>query len=237
MLAAVHHRIEIAYLDLEVGVQQELEVEALLSLIADGDDCLQRVFAQCDAVHQTKIQRPCLAVLLADAVAVKTEVELYGACVQRILGSGLAQVFPARVSCEAVLRELRSWTGGGRWTEDLASAVSKCLSCPDLVLHMGAEHTGKTTGTPPLMGFFPVRSAASLTQRFSVCPPLLFQLVTVAPKRYTSTLSPEGNEATTFWLPPSPTMSTCAEGPELLGALKAEGRLARSTIVGYVGAV
>ena len=96
-------------------------------------------------------------------------------------------------------------------------------------------HTGKTTGTPPRMGLFPVRSAASLTHRFSVCPPLLFQLVTVAPKRYTSTLSPEGSDATTFWLPPSPTMSTCAEGPELWGAFRAEGRLARSTMVSYTG--
>jgi hypothetical protein len=86
------------------------------------------------------------------------------------------------------------------------------------------------------MGLLPVRSAASLTHRFSVCPPLLFQLVTVAPKRYTSTLSPEGSDATTFWLPPSPMISTCAEGPELWGAFRAEGRLARSTIVSYSGA-
>jgi hypothetical protein len=91
--------------------------------------------------------------------------------------------------------------------------------------------TGKTTGIPPLMAFLPVKSAFSLTHKFSVFPPLLFQLVTVAPNRYTSTLSPEGSDATTFWLPPSPTMSTCAVGPELLGAFRAEGRLARSTIL------
>ena len=74
------------YLDSEVGVQQELELEALLSLVADGDDCLQCVLAQCDAVHQTEVQWPCLAVLLTDAIAVEAEVELDGASVERIFG-------------------------------------------------------------------------------------------------------------------------------------------------------
>jgi hypothetical protein len=91
--------------------------------------------------------------------------------------------------------------------------------------------TGNTTGIPPLTAFVPVKSAFSLTHRFSVLPLLLFQLVTVAPKSSTSMLSPEGSAATTFWLPPSPTMSIWAVGPEAVGALSAEGRLARSTIV------
>jgi hypothetical protein len=71
-----------AYLDPEVSVQQELEFKALVSLIAYSNHCLQSILAQSDAVHQTEVQRPCLAVLLADAIAVETKVELYGACVE-----------------------------------------------------------------------------------------------------------------------------------------------------------
>jgi hypothetical protein len=59
-------------------VQQELKLEALLSFVAHSQNCLQALLAQCDAVHQTKVQRPCLAVLIANAVAVEAEVELYG---------------------------------------------------------------------------------------------------------------------------------------------------------------
>lgn len=58
------------HLDLEVGVQQELEVEALLSLVANCDDGLQAVLAQCDAVNETKVQRPRLAVLVTEAISV-----------------------------------------------------------------------------------------------------------------------------------------------------------------------
>lgn len=75
-----------AHLDPEVGVQQELELKALVSLVAYSDDCLEGVLAQCDAVDQTEVQRPCLAVLLTDAVAIEAEVELYGASVECIFG-------------------------------------------------------------------------------------------------------------------------------------------------------
>lgn len=92
-----------AYLDPEVGVEQELELEALISLVAYSDDGLESVLAQCDAVHETKVQRPCLAVLLADAIAIETEVELHGAGVKCILGGRFAQVFPTRVARETVL--------------------------------------------------------------------------------------------------------------------------------------
>lgn len=37
--------------------------------------------------------------------------------------------------------------------------------------------------------------------------------------------------ATTFWLPPWPTMSTWAPGADAFGALRALGRFARSTMV------
>jgi len=49
------------YLDLEVCVQKELELEALFALIAHSDDRLQALFAQSNAVDETKVERPCLA--------------------------------------------------------------------------------------------------------------------------------------------------------------------------------
>lgn len=112
-------RVTSVYLDPEVGVQQELELKALLSLVAHGDDSLQCVLAQCDAVYQTEVHWPCLAVLLTDAIAVEAEVELDGASVERIFGRRLAQVLPARVACEAVLGELGASSSRRRWAEVL----------------------------------------------------------------------------------------------------------------------
>lgn len=91
--------------------------------------------------------------------------------------------------------------------------------------------TGKTTGIPPRTALLPSRAAFSLSHKFSVLPPWLFQLVTVAPYRSTSTLSPEGRVAMTFELAPEPTMSTWASGPAASVALSAEGRLVRSTML------
>jgi len=56
--------------------------------------------------------------------------------------------------------------------------------------------TGKTSGMPPLTGFDPSSLAASETQSFSF-PARSFQLITVAPNRRTSTLSPVGRVADT----------------------------------------
>lgn len=96
---------------------------------------------------------------------------------------------------------------------------------------MGSGLTGNTTGTPPRTALLPSKAAFSLTHKFSVLPPLLFQLVTVAPNSKTSTLSPEGNVAITLELAPEPTMSICASGAAASVALRAEGRLVRSTIL------
>jgi hypothetical protein len=65
-----------AHLDLPVAVQQELELEALLALIADRHDRLQAAFAQGDAVDETKVQRPCAAGFLTQSRLVQAEVEL-----------------------------------------------------------------------------------------------------------------------------------------------------------------
>jgi hypothetical protein len=70
--------VEETYLDLPVAVQQELELEALLALIADGHDGLQAPLAQRDAVDETKVQRPCFARLLAESRLVQAKVELDG---------------------------------------------------------------------------------------------------------------------------------------------------------------
>lgn len=57
-------RVMEAHLDLPVAVKQELELEALLALIADGHDGLQGALAQGHAVDEAKVQRPRLARIL-----------------------------------------------------------------------------------------------------------------------------------------------------------------------------
>lgn len=64
--------------------------------------------------------------------------------------------------------------------------------------------TGNTTGIPPLTAFLPSRLAAELSQRLSL--PLVFQEMTVAPYRSTSTESPLGSVAVTLW------PSDCTDG-------------------------
>jgi hypothetical protein len=56
-----------AHRDLPVAVQQELEFEALLALVADGHHSLQATLAQGNTVNKTKVQRPCLACILAES--------------------------------------------------------------------------------------------------------------------------------------------------------------------------
>ena len=65
-----------AHLDLPVAVQQELELEALLALIADRHDGLQSALAQGHAVDEAEVQGPCLARLLTQSRPVEAKVEL-----------------------------------------------------------------------------------------------------------------------------------------------------------------
>jgi hypothetical protein len=85
------------------------------------------------------------------------------------------------------------------------------------------QRTGKTTGIPPRTGLLPSSLAAELRKRFS--RPLLFQLITVAPYRSTSTESPVGRLATTF--PCSEWTLGCGPVPE--GEM-AEGLFGRSIV-------
>jgi hypothetical protein len=87
--------------------------------------------------------------------------------------------------------------------------------------------TGKTNGIPPLTGLLPSRIALSLTHKFSV-PSTFFQLVTVAPKSRTSTVSPVGRRAETVLV--SSEMLTTGCGAAAVWA-RFFGLLARSTIV------
>jgi hypothetical protein len=53
----------ITHIALEVGVQQHLELERLLALVADVQHGLQGILAERDAVHKAKVVRPSLPVL------------------------------------------------------------------------------------------------------------------------------------------------------------------------------
>lgn len=76
-------------------MQQELELKALLALVAHIDACLQAVLGQRHAVYQAKVKRPCLARLLADSRTVQTEIELDGVGAERVFRGGLAQELPS----------------------------------------------------------------------------------------------------------------------------------------------
>lgn len=113
-------RYALAYLDLEVGVQQELELEALLALISHGDDSLELVLAQGNTVYETKVERPCLASFVAETLATQAKVELDGLRLESILNCGFAEELPARCTSESVLGERRrSMSGLGRRAKDL----------------------------------------------------------------------------------------------------------------------
>lgn len=74
-----------AYIDLQICVQEELELEALVSLVAHIHHCLQAVFRQRHAVLQAEVKRPCLARLLRKTRAVETKVKLDRIRVESIL--------------------------------------------------------------------------------------------------------------------------------------------------------
>lgn len=109
-------------------MQQELELEALLALIAHADNRLQAIFRQRDTVLQTEVQRPRLARLLAQIAAVEPKVQLHRVGAQGVLRGGLAQELPARGPREAMLRERgRRMSGLGRGAEDLRDRVLAIL--------------------------------------------------------------------------------------------------------------
>lgn len=66
----------ITHITLEVSVQQHLELEGLLALVAHVEHRLQRVLTESDGVHKTKLVRPGLPVLLREVGRAKTKVEL-----------------------------------------------------------------------------------------------------------------------------------------------------------------
>ena len=66
-----------SHIDLEVGVQQHLEVERLLALVANVQHGLQTVFAQRDGVDKAELVWPCLLVLFRKVCSAETKVELH----------------------------------------------------------------------------------------------------------------------------------------------------------------
>jgi hypothetical protein len=57
-------------------VEQHLELERLLALVADVQHGLQTILAKGDAVHKTELVRPGLPVLLREVGRAETKVEL-----------------------------------------------------------------------------------------------------------------------------------------------------------------
>lgn len=65
-------------------MQQELELEARVALIAHIDHRLQAVLGQGNAVHEPKVQRPRLARVFRNARRVQPEVKLDRVGVERV---------------------------------------------------------------------------------------------------------------------------------------------------------
>ena len=68
--------IVITHVTLEVSVQQHLELEGLLALVADVQHGLQSILAKGHAVHEAELVRPGLPVLLGKVGGAKTKVKL-----------------------------------------------------------------------------------------------------------------------------------------------------------------
>lgn len=91
-------------------MHEDLELKVLSTLIAHLQLSLQRGLCQSDTVDKSKFVRPSFAELLAQHGMRQAEVQLHSLVALAIsrLGGGLAQVFPVRVTGEAMLRK-----GGG----------------------------------------------------------------------------------------------------------------------------
>lgn len=104
-------------------MQQHLELERLLALVADVQHGLQTILAQSHSVDEAELVGPGFLVLSGEVGRAKTEVELYR--VVAALGQSArfrrraAQVLPGGVASEAVLREGTSSVGFGRRAERL----------------------------------------------------------------------------------------------------------------------
>lgn len=66
-----------AYFDLEVGMQQHLELEALLALVLHVEHGLQAVLRERHAVDQPKVVAPCLLRICAELCGRQTEIKLH----------------------------------------------------------------------------------------------------------------------------------------------------------------
>lgn len=64
-----------AYRNGEVGVEESLEVERLVALVADVQHGLQTVLGESDAVLQAEVVRPGLSHLIAEVVGCQAKVE------------------------------------------------------------------------------------------------------------------------------------------------------------------
>ena len=112
-------------------MQQHLELERLLALVANVQHSLEAILAQCNSVDKTELVRPCLLVLFRKVGGAKTKVKLDR--VVAALGQGprlgrrAAKVLPSGVTSETVLRKGASCVVFGRRAESLLQGVSTKL--------------------------------------------------------------------------------------------------------------
>lgn len=84
-------------------MHQNLEFKVLLALIGDLERGPKRILAQSDAVHQSKLVRPCLPEIVAQHGMRQAEIQLDSKVSLAGLGGGLSEELPGRVASEAML--------------------------------------------------------------------------------------------------------------------------------------
>jgi hypothetical protein len=75
-----------AYRDGKVGVEESLEVERLVALVADAQHGLQTILGQSDAVLQAEIVGPGLLHFIAEVVGGQAKVETDGIVAALLVG-------------------------------------------------------------------------------------------------------------------------------------------------------
>lgn len=75
-------------------MHQDLEFKVLFALIGDLERGPERILGQSDAVHQSKLVRPCLPEFLAQHGMRQAEIQLDGEVSLAGLGGGLSEELP-----------------------------------------------------------------------------------------------------------------------------------------------
>lgn len=134
------------YLDLEIGMEQGLELEGLITLVTDDQCCDKALSIEGNAVEQSELIGPELLGIIIEVFRRQAEIEFDTMRRAGALASGLSEEFPARIAGESMLGELGSSFvvgGGAKYLRTKKKAVNR----NDLIIYGSqvAEEMGSRT--------------------------------------------------------------------------------------------